>query len=535
MFRVRTPHLAASLIAAVSLTACAATTTTSTASESTATTAATTATTAAGTAENATATTAAGDTSDTSDHAGDTLDGQAEDATADWDEAAEVTIWLADGATQVSGGGVTVDGDVVTITAAGTYRISGALTDGQVVVDTADEDVVRLVLDGADVSSSTSAAILVANADAAVVWLAEGSTNHVAGGTASSDDTTDTPNAALYSGDDLTIAGTGSLSVEGTAVDGITSKDDLLIVDGTIEVTAVDDGLRGKDQLVVTGGTVTVDAGGDGLTSDNAGETDETTGASNADAVGHVVVAGGQVAISADTDGIDAANTVTVGGGALSIAAGDDAIHADQAISMSAGSVDITQSNEGVESLQIEISGGELSVVASDDGINVADGSGGGPGGRGGAGGSATASNGMSLVISGGTVTVDAGGDGIDIGGSFTITGGTITVYGPTEQMNGALDVDGAFTVSDAVLVAGGSAGMAEAPEGGDQPVLSMTFGSALPAGSAIAVAAEDGTVVAVHQSPKQIESLVVTSPDLVAGTTYTVSVDGEAVGTITA
>ena len=141
----------------------------------------------------------------------------------------------------------------------------------------------------------------------------------------------------------------------------------------------------------------------------------------------------------------------------------------------------------------------------------------------------------MYLAITGGTVVVSAGGDGIDVGGSVAITGGTVTVYGPTEQMNGALDVDGSFTVSDAVVMAGGSAGMAEAPSADDQPVLSMNFGSAIDGGSSIAITADDGTVVATYQSPKSIESLVVTSPDLESGATYTVSVDGIDIGTVTA
>src|SRR5690606_18319239 len=110
----------------------------------------------------------------------------------------------------------------------------------QVVVDAGDANV-RLVLDGADVTSSSSAAILVEQANDTIVWLADGSENHLAGGTETVSDasTEDAANAALFSRDDLSIAGAGTLTVDGTVADGITSKDDLVVVGGTIQVTAV--------------------------------------------------------------------------------------------------------------------------------------------------------------------------------------------------------------------------------------------------------------------------------------------------------
>lgn len=528
MFRHRIPTRAIGLVAAaasLTLAGC------------TASTADDTATTAAATADVVTATNGTTVSSDVSvatvvEQAAE----QAADADIEWDAADEIAIVLADGATVPDGDGVSVDGDTVTVTAPGTYRISGSLSDGRIVVDAADDGVVRLVLDGVDIASSSAAAVLVENAGDAVVVLAEGSTNRIVGGTTvaeSTDAEDDAPNAALYSRDDLTITGTGSLEVEGSAADGITSKDDLLITGGTITVTAVDDGIRGKDQLVVEDGSISIRAGGDGLTSDNTGEADETTGETTTADVGHIVITGGTVDIAADTDAIDAVNTVTIAGGTIAIAAGDDAIHADTRISMSAGSVDITQSFEGVESMAIEISGGELHIVSSDDGINVTDGSGNSGGGPG--GGSAASSDAYAL-ISGGTITVDTEGDGLDANGSLTVTGGDIVVNGPTGQGNGALDVDGSFTVDGGVLIAGGSAGMAMAPdESGSEPTLSIRFGSTLPAATLVEIADEAGTVVATYTSTKSFESLVVSTPDLVSSATYTVSVDGEAVGTVTA
>jgi len=159
-----------------------------------------------------------------------------------WDASSEVAIALRDGGT-TGGDGTAVDGDLLTITAAGTYRISGTLSDGQIIVDTGDEGIVRLILDGVTVASATSAPLWVANADEVVVILADGSQNTLTDPTdyqyASAD--VDEPNAALFSASDLTIAG------------------------GTIAVTAADDGIRGKDYLVVTGGSLTVTAGSTSL------------------------------------------------------------------------------------------------------------------------------------------------------------------------------------------------------------------------------------------------------------------------------
>ncbi len=449
------------------------------------------------------------------------------DGTLDREEVLRmVAISLADGGSTAEGDGVSIDGDTVTITAAGTYRISGTLTDGQIVVDAADADV-RLVLDGVDITSSTSAAILVEQANDTIIWSADGSDNHVAGGTTTATSDEDAPNAAIYSRDDLALAGAGSLTVDGTTADAITAKDDLVIAGGAIAVTAVDDGIRGKDSVTVAGGTVTIEAGGDGITSDNT-----TTAADETDPVGTIAISGGDVTIAAQADAIDAAGDIAITGGSLSIAAGDDGVHADGRVSIAAGTIDITQSYEGVEGAIIEISGGALTIVASDDGINVGggnDGSGaGGPAG----GDTFTTSGDRYAAISGGTIVVDAAGDGIDIGGALTITGGTIVVDGPTEQMNGALDVDGAFTVTDAVLVAAGSAGMAESPDDSEQAVLAMQFDTAQAAGTVVQIATEDGEVVAAFQAAKQFESLVYTSPDLVAGTTYVVSIGGTIDGT---
>lgn len=451
-----------------------------------------------------------------------------------WDESSEVAISLRDGGS--SGGvGTAVEGDVVTITAAGTYRISGSLSDGQLVVDTNDADLVRLILDGVTIANATTSPVSVVNAEKVVVILAAGSQNSLTDATdyqyPSAD--VDEPNAALFSTSDLTITGEGSLTVTGNANDAIASKDGLIIAGGAITVTAVDDGIRGKDYLVVTGGILDVTAGGDALKSDNAEDA----------ALGYVALSGGMLNLTAGTDAVDATTNAIVDGGSLTISAGDDALHADVRLEIDGGTIDIDRSYEGLEATQIVITGGDIEVMADDDGLNVAGGNDGsvanGPGdhaapggGPGGGPGGETAIEGYYVEISGGTLVIDAGGDGFDSNGSATITGGTIVVNGPTSNGNGAIDVNGEFLVSDAVLLAAGSAGMAETPSTSSaQAYLDVQFNAGQVAGTVVSIRSSDGAPIAAFVAAKPFQSLVFSSPDLDPGATYEVLVGGSVAG----
>lgn len=469
------------------------------------------------------------------------------------DASAATEITLADGAS-TGGSGVSVDGDTVTISVAGTYVLSGALSDGQVVVNVADGDV-ALILDGVDITMSDAPAIQVDDASNVIVYTAAGTTNAVRD-TGAYDDTDDEAGgAAIYSTADLFLAGEGTLVVDGGRNDGITSKDSLVIASGTYGITAADDGIRGKDHLVILDGDIAVDATGDALKSDNDADTDEPERF-----VGVVWIAGGSLDLRSGTDGIDAANQVTIAGGTLAIDAGDDGVHSEVYLRIGDAEIDIANSYEGLEAALMYLDSGDVSIVSSDDGINASDGSGGGdmggmgggmgggPGGMGGRPGTDDASasaesastttaafdqaaDGVAIMISGGTYLIDAGGDGLDSNGTVSMTGGTVVVSGPTESMNGALDVNGTFEVSGGIVAASGSVGMAEAPDAGSQGVLAISFNSQVPAESTITVVDPDGDVVASFTTEKVSQSLVLSMPGLEPGVTYTVVSDGTVAG----
>ena len=267
-----------------------------------------------------------------------------------WDAADEVVVTLADDASTAADG-VTVDGNTVTITAAGTYRLSGSLSDGQLVIDAGD-DVVRVILDGVQLTSSTGSPLVVNSADEVLLYLADGSTNSVSDAAAYADTGDEAPNAAIYSMADLTIAGSGSLTVSGNYQDGIVSKDGLVLAGGTVTVTAVDDGIRGKDYVALVDGSYAVDAGGDGVKSDNEEDADR--------------------------------GWLLVSGGTLTVASGDDGVKAFNTLSVTGGTVTVTGSVEAFEAQHIDISGGTVDLTSSDDGINAAGGSSADTGGQGG-------------------------------------------------------------------------------------------------------------------------------------------------------
>ena len=434
------------------------------------------------------------------------------------DVEAGTTITLSGSSASVEGSGASAEGSTVTVTQAGTYRVTGTLSDGQLVVDSTGDGTVVLVLDGADVSSSTTSPLQVTDADDVVVVLAAGSTNRLSDASTYSypDAETDEPNAALYSTADLTITGTGSLSVEGNANDGITSKDDLVIESGTITVSAVDDGIRGKDALVLLGGTIEVTAGGDGLKSDN----DEDA------ARGYVHLDGADVTVTAGDDGVDAQTDVLVAAGSLAVAAQDDGLKGEAVVVIGGGTVDVTQATEGLEAEHLIIAGGATSLVTSDDGINASSSS------------TSTTSGGeqadpdLLVTISGGTLTIDAAGDGLDSNGSLTMTGGTVVVAGPTQDNNGSIDVNGTFALSGGELIAVGSSGMAETPDADSaQSFVALTLDSAQPAGTIVHVVDANGSVLASFTASKTFSSVVYSSPEVTSGATYTAMVGGVAGG----
>lgn len=236
-------------------------------------------------------------------------------------------ITLTGGGAEIAGGGARVQGGTVTISAVGTYTLSGKLDEGQIIVDTGDDAMdVTLVLDGASISNSAGPAIQILQAKNLRLQLR--GENRLQSGVrtdmASFDGTAS--GAALFSEDDLDIEGEGSLEILGYLNNGITCKDDLDINSGTITVTAANNGIRGSESVEIKGGTVTVSCGNDGVKASSAKK----------EGKGYVEVKGGTLNIVSDGDGISAASDLSISGGSVVIVADKQALQAAGALRLGA-------------------------------------------------------------------------------------------------------------------------------------------------------------------------------------------------------
>jgi hypothetical protein len=513
---------------------------------------------------------------------------------------ADMAYVVLDGSTvSLRGSGTIISGDVVTITNGGVYSVSGSLAEGQIIVDAQDSDVVRLILNNADISCSTSAPIYVANADKVVITVPDGTQNSVTDGDSYvfPDRESDEPNAAIFSKDDLTINGGGSLTVNGNYNNGIASEDDLVICGGDITVNAVNDGLKGRDPVALRDARATVSAGGDGIQANNDEDPEEgyvciESGAFDITAEGDGIQAetaltisggefhsssgggsvngpdrdpfldrgmqdsprpssdgdsakglkagvdlrilGGLIDIDSADDALHSNKNLTIQGGQITLATGDDGIHSDSRLEISGGEIEITECYEGLESAGITINGGSIRIVASDDGINTVSREAGVAEGRAPGGGGLGFADDSYLHINGGYVVSNAGGDGLDVNGSAEMTDGVVIVHGPTSNNNGPLDYLGDFAVSGGFLVAAGSAGMAQAPStSSTQYSVMLSAGSPLPAGTMVHIESEEGEDILTFVPSKAYQSLVVSSPELENGASYVVYTGGSSSGTL--
>ena len=567
---------------------------------------------------------------------------------------------LADGSITLSPDGSTstdasvrIDGQTVTITQAGTYQIAGTLDDGALIVESAENAKITLVLGGVSIKNSTGAAIQISTADDVTIELSEGTTNVLQSGEevdiATATESEEASGGALQSKADLKIKGKGSLTVLGYLNNGIHCTKDLKIKNGNISVTALGHGIKGKNSVTVSGGTVTVTSGKDGITSDETeneekgfvtiedgeiiitsvgdGVSAETTltvtgdvisiisggGSANAQqktdnmrdwwdfdnsasddnsasckglkAGKALVISGGSITIDAQDDALHTDGDMTISGGECILSTGDDGAHAALSLTVLDGKITVLTSYEGLEANQITLADGELDITASDDGINANGGSDGFSGGFGGGfGGRRSDMNSQSgdmtppdnsnmqtppdgnapsgnpptmpgqdaadstttddttdkqpvLLITGGKITVNADGDGLDSNGDLRVEGGDITINGPSNGGNGALDIGtengGAGVIAGGTLIALGTSSMTENFGSTSTQCAFLVTMNSFGAGETITITDSQGNVLYTGVTVKSANSVVFSSPDLVVGETYTVTI-GSTSATVT-
>lgn len=566
---------------------------------------------------------------------------------------ADGSITLSPDGSTSTDASVLIDGQTVTVTQAGTYQIAGTLGDGALIVESAENAKITLVLGGVSIKNSTGAAIQISTADDVTIELAEGTTNVLQSGEevdiAAATESKEASGGALQSKADLKIKGKGSLTVLGYLNNGIHCTKDLKIKNGNISVTALGHGIKGKNSVTVSGGTVTVTSGKDGITSDETeneekgfvtiedgeiiitsvgdGVSAETTltvtggvisiisggGSANAQqktdnmrgwwdfdnsasddnsvsckglkAGKALVISGGSITIDAQDDALHTDGDMTISGGECILSTGDDGAHAALSLTVLDGKITVLTSYEGLEANQITLADGELDITASDDGINANGGSDGFSGGFGGGfGGRRSDMNSQSgdmtppdnsnmqtppdgnapsgnpptmpgqdaadstttddttdkqpvLLITGGKITVNADGDGLDSNGDLRVEGGDITINGPSNGGNGALDIGtengGAGVIAGGTLIALGTSSMTENFGSTSTQCAFLVTMNSFGAGETITITDSQGNVLYTGVTVKSANSVVFSSPDLVVGETYTVTI-GSTSATVT-
>lgn len=382
--------------------------------------------------------------------------------TGEYDTANATVITLADGNIKAEGSGVQISGNCVTINEAGVFVATGKLTNGYILIDADKTDEVQLVLNGVDISCSDYAAIAAMQSDKLTVTLASGSVNSLSDAKEYTVETEDA-RACIFSNDNIIFNGGGNLNVTGNYKNAIASDDDLKFESGTYDLVSVNDGLNANEKIRINGGVINIEAG-------------------------------------------------------------DDAMHSDELLEVNGGEINIKDCNEGLESVNINITDGIVSIVSRDDGMNGA----GGADASGidtkqsGQGGDAFAADSSAITISGGIVTIDSTGDGIDSNGSFNMEGGEVYVSGPVSNGNSALDFTGTGVATGGIFIAAGSSGMAQNFSGNTtQCAVMVIYSSECAANTKIELKDQSGMVIASYTPVKSYSAVVISVPALTVGGVY--------------
>lgn len=541
------------------------------------------------------------------------------DLDASYDESTCVKISLEGDHIESSSDSVQISQSTITLTQAGTYYFSGTLNDGMIIVDAPDMDKLQLVFSNVNIINETTAPLYILEADKVFLTLADGSTNSLSntGSFTSSDD--NNIDGTIFSKQDLTINGTGTLNIISTSAHGIVCKDDLVITGGVISIESASHGIDANDSVRVTGiASINIDSGKDGIHVENTDDTtlgfiyisegsflmnaqgdglsasafiqivdgsfeitagggyengeqdasttwgtfgepgknsdmkkapmdresgmltqtsttitsqDTSTSMKGIKADSDLLICAGVFVLDTADDGLHANADMYIEGGTFKIDSGDDAMHADKKMTISDGDIQITNSYEGIEALNIIISGGTIDLAASDDGVNAAGGtdSSGTMSGRDGrfGGNPISSSSSGTIQITGGTIQIQASGDGIDANGSIEMTGGMVYVCNPVRGDTSILDYDTTATITGGTFVGTGAINMAQSFSSSSQGVI-FTRVSSQTTGTVVALYDENGNELLTSTPESDFELVILSSPAIISGQTYVLQVGSE-------
>lgn len=510
-----------------------------------------------------------------------------EESDESYDKETAIYIKLNGDSIETECSSVNFSKSTLTIKEEGVYVLSGTLN-GKVVVDLDKDTSVRIVLAGVTITSSDGATIYASKSDKLVLTLESGTQNKLV-------DTTNYSNedekGVISSNDDITINGEGSLVIEANYKNGIDSCDSIKILNGNVEISAVNNGISANDDVKIKGGnisinaqnsgikakneedsskgnikiekgSITINSSEDGLEASNNIEIEDgniniiTGGGSknttkidqenfrqmvnerntNSDttesykgikAENSINIKGGNINVDSADDSIHSNGDVVLDGGEISLSSGDDGIHANSNVTISNASIDINKSYEGIEGVTVTINSGNIKVKSSDDGINVAGGS--NNNNSIGFQDEFASNDNNKLVINGGIIYVNADGDGLDSNGNIYVNGGNIVVDGPTNNGNGALDYNGEFVQKGGCLIAAGASGMAqEISSNSEEFAVSVYFTSNQSANTKVTITDSQGNEILSYTSTKSFSHVILSSDKLKKSEKYKLNVNGD-------
>ncbi|MBP1637827.1 MAG: uncharacterized protein H6Q18_616 [Bacteroidetes bacterium] len=424
----------------------------------------------------------------------------------EWDETTVKTITFNGALIRTSSKDVTINNDTATITAGGYYRISGNLTDGQLVIN-APKKLIKIELNGASVSNSTTSPFYIKSATKVILFLKSGTVNTFTDASAYSN--TSGANATISSEAYLGFTGEGTLTVSGNYNDGISCDDPIVIKSGKVNVTAKDDAIRSKDYVVVHGGEITASGvTGHALKSDSTGNAK----------FGYIKIDGGNFNLSSSLgDGIHAYKNLIIEDGTFNITSDDSqALRSDSAITISGGTINVTNSKQGIECPYIVISGGTSSFSTSKATINATYGN------------SPTAADNSLLVVSGGKLIVSSASNALVSDGNIKISGGTTIIQGPSSTSKLMAKYLGEFTVNGGTFIGCGPnagtkiQGFSVASTQNNILIKSSSIGTNL-----FSILDSGGNPLVAFKPVKTSYYVLFSSPALTAGSNYSIYTGG--------
>ena len=504
------------------------------------------------------------DNSSTTSENSNFSDGDYKDMTS---ETANATITLSGNEGTISDTTRGSSGSEVTITSKGIYKVTGSSENVTIKINDSNQSGnIYLILDNVSMTNTSNACIYVEACDKLIIQCTGNSFL-----TYSNSDSSSKTDGAIYSKDDITINGSGSLDIN-SSLHGIVCKEDIKITGATLNINSDNIGIQAEDSLRIDGGTtaiqsdhdgiqlenddntsyfymsngsLTVNAGYDGISvkaadsgtafkgsvkikggtvnitagggSDNSKNSNTSQKGIKCD--GEIDIENSSVTVSSADDAIHGKDNITVNSGTVNLSTSDDGITAIGIVTINDGDVTVSKSYEGIEGGSVVIKGGNISVTSSDDGINTS-------------GGSDTTANDDTLWdedsngninISGGNIYINSSGDGLDSNGSIYVTGGTTIIEGSTADNNGAIDKgDGAnyvASITGGTVLALGTSDMA------------VNFDSGSQCSALVDISGSKDTVISVDDgsgftftATKNFTCAVYSSPNMTQGNSYTLT-----------